>query len=255
MCRMLAVRSARPTKIEDMLVQAPHSLGRLSKDHRHGWGLAVYVDGQPKVARGTKAAWEDPLYEEIAATLQGQSLLAHVRKASVGSVQLENCHPFRHGKWLFAHNGTVPDFDTVQPTLEALIAPEYRALIGGTTDSERCFALFLSTLDRLGGLESPPVDVVACALAIVVDEVRRASGSPEIILNFLATDGITLVGLHCGNRELCFSAEAGERVVIASQPPSDEGVWYEIADGDVVGVSADLSIHRWRLAGAGLASG
>ncbi|HEY3446098.1 MAG TPA: class II glutamine amidotransferase [Myxococcales bacterium] len=255
MCRMLAVRSARPVKIEDMLVHAPYSLGKLSKDHRHGWGLAVYVDGQPKVARGTKAAWQDPVYEEIAATLEGRSLLAHVRKASVGSVQIENCHPFQHGRWLFAHNGTIPDFDTIRPTLEALIAPEYRAIIRGTTDSERCFALFLSRLDQLGGLESPPVNVIASALAIVVDEVRRACPSPDIILNFLATDGDSLVGLHCGNRELCFSASSGEKVVIASQPPDpNQGIWYEIADGEVVGVAPDLTVQRWRLAGPGLAS-
>ncbi|MGC4116089.1 MAG: class II glutamine amidotransferase [Myxococcales bacterium] len=255
MCRMLAVRSARPVKIEDLLVQAPNSLSQLSHEHRHGWGLAVYVDGEPKVARGSRAAWQDPMFEEIAATLEGRSLLAHVRKASVGNVQLENSHPFRHGRWLFAHNGTVQDFDTIRPAFEALIAPEYRALIRGTTDSERCFALFLSWLDQLGGLASPPVDVVACALAIVIDEVRRLSPSPDTILNFLATDGVSLVGVHSGDRELCFSAVTGEKVVIASQPPSEKDVWYEIADGEVVGVSADLGVHRWRLAGQSLVAG
>jgi len=255
MCRMLAVRSASPVKIEDMLVHAPHSLAKLSEEHRHGWGLAAYVDGEPRVARGAKAAWQDPAYKERAAALEGRSLLAHVRKASVGSVQLENCHPFQHGRWLFAHNGTVSGFDALRPAFEALVAPEYRGLIRGATDSERCFALFLTRLDELGGLASPPVDVLASALAIVVDDVRRLSPSPDTILNFLATDGASLVGVHSGDRELCFNALAGERVVIASQPPSDRDVWYEIADGEVLGVDPGLGIHRWRLVGQGLVSG
>ena len=254
MCRMLAVRSAKPTKIEDMLVEAPASLGRLSKDHRHGWGLAVYVDGEPKVARGTPAAWQDPIYEEIAATIEGTTLMAHVRKASVGSVIPENCHPFQHGRWLFAHNGTIRDFDAVQPRLEALIAPEYRSLVRGTTDSERCFALFLTHLSRLGALERPPLSVVACAVAMVIDDVRRVCPAPDHILNFLVTDGELLVGVHFGDRELCFNAAAGERVVIASQPPAEGDIWYEIADGEVVGVAPDLAITRWRLQGPGLVS-
>lgn len=46
--------------------------------------------------------------------LKSKSIIAHVRKATIGEVCLENAHPFvrqlwgRH--WVFAHNGDLKDY-------------------------------------------------------------------------------------------------------------------------------------------------
>jgi predicted glutamine amidotransferase len=37
-------------------------------------------------------------------------LFAHVRASSGTLVQRSNCHPFRHGNWLFMHNGSIAGF-------------------------------------------------------------------------------------------------------------------------------------------------
>lgn len=252
MCRMLAVRASRPLKVEDMLLGSPTSLKVLSHEHRHGWGLATYVDGAAHVVRGTAPAYADPDYHSVASMLEGQSLLAHIRKASVGEVRIENVHPFRHGRWLFAHNGTVPGFDGVREILEAECLPALRALVRGTTDSERCFALFLTRLAQYGALDRPPVDVAACALASVVHTVRLLRPGPDAILNFLATDGHVLVGTHQGDRELWTSDREGERVLVASEPLSTAYAWTLVPDGGVVGTGPDLRLRRWRMEGEGL---
>ena len=71
MCRMLAIRSAHPVSIDDLILDAPRSLSQLSREHCHGWGLAAYEGNEPKVTRGTLPAWEDPTFEQIGRTLGG----------------------------------------------------------------------------------------------------------------------------------------------------------------------------------------
>lgn len=252
MCRMLALRSARPATLDRMLLEAPRGLRALSREHRHGWGLAQYVGDRPQVVRGTRAAWEDPEFERAARTVEGDCLLAHIRKASVGSVRLENSHPFAYGRWLFAHNGTVRDFDAVRPALEALALPEFRALLRGDTDSERCFTLFLTRLAALGALDRPPVEVIASALAQTIAGVRALSPDPATALTFLATDGRCLVGVRSGDRELAYMERIGEGLLLSSEPMDDDEDWHALGDGEVLAVGADLALRRWRLAGAGL---
>jgi len=249
---MLALRSAHPETIDRLLLDSPRCLSLLSHEHKHGWGLAHYVDGQSLVERGTLPAYEDPEFERAGRILEGQCLLAHVRKASVGVVRVENCHPFRHGRWTFTHNGTVRGYDDVREELQALIAPEFRKVIVGSTDTERCFGIFLTRLRALGALELPPVEVVASALAQTVSLVRELSPDLTGGLTFLAADGASLVGIRSGERELCFSFEEGRRLLIASEPLAPEIGWALLNDGDVVGTDASLELRRWKRVGEAL---
>ena len=69
-------------------------------------------------------------------------VVAHVRRATVGGTTIENTHPFSYGKWIFAHNGTVPNFlkvrDRMLPEIDSMLAND----IKGTTDSEHIFSFF-----------------------------------------------------------------------------------------------------------------
>ena len=47
---------------------------------------------------------------ELTAHIESPLFLAHVRAAIGSPVQQTNCHPFRHGRWLFVHNGYIGDF-------------------------------------------------------------------------------------------------------------------------------------------------
>jgi glutamine amidotransferase len=251
---MLALRSARPDTLDWLVLDAPNGLKALSHEHRHGWGIAQYVGRRPVVALGTLPAWEDPEFEDVARSVEGDCLLAHVRRASMGEVRVENSHPFHNGRWLFAHNGTVRGFEKLREKLDSLIANEFRALLAGNTDSERCFGLFLTCLARLGALEQPPLEVIACALAETIALLRELSPDPTTALTFLATDGICLVGARSGEKELGYLANPGERLLIASEAPASDVPWTQLEDGEVVGADARLRIHRWRMDGGCLRS-
>jgi len=251
MCRMLGQRSVHPETLERLLLETPQCLRTLSHEHKHGWGIALYVGDRPVVVRGTLPAHEDREFEDVGRAVEGDCLLAHIRKASVGSVRLENCHPFHYARWVFMHNGTVRAFDAVRKPLEDLIAPGYLGLIRGDTDSERCFALFLTRLEALGAIELPPVEVIACALAETIALVRELSPDPATALTLLVSDGASMVGVRSGERELCFAHESG-RLTIASEP-LDHGSWTPMEDGEIVGVGPQLRLRRWRLARTGIA--
>ena len=44
MCRMLGIVASEPTDFKVCLRDAPRSLATLSREHPHGWGLAVLAD-------------------------------------------------------------------------------------------------------------------------------------------------------------------------------------------------------------------
>jgi glucosamine 6-phosphate synthetase-like amidotransferase/phosphosugar isomerase protein len=41
----------------------------------------------------------------------------HIRAAIGSAVQQSNCHPFRHGRWLWMHNGYIDGFATIKRDL------------------------------------------------------------------------------------------------------------------------------------------
>ena len=92
------------------LVQETNALVRQSHAHPDGWGLAFYVGGEPQIARGVAGAFEDEDFTNLCSFISSETVVAHVRKASVGALSLENTHPFAFGPWVMAHNGTVPAF-------------------------------------------------------------------------------------------------------------------------------------------------
>src|SRR5204863_8103715 len=103
--------------------------------------------------------------------------------------------PFQRGAWLFAHNGTVPEWEPVRGGLEELIDPALRLDLRGETDSERCFLLFLTRLRQRCDVEAADVDSAAAALAETVALVRELSegAGKEASTTFLATDGRLLL--------------------------------------------------------------
>src|ERR687888_24333 len=131
MCRLFGFRSNIPARVHEDLVCEKNSLRAQSVEHKDGWGIASYVDSAlPEVAHGVGPAHLDPEFERVSNLLSSRAVIAHVRLAS-----------------------------------EARVDPDFRALFRGETDSERCFYLFLTLLRRRGGLESPPLEDVARALA------------------------------------------------------------------------------------------
>jgi predicted glutamine amidotransferase len=194
-------------------------------------------------------------------------VLAHLRLASVGSVKLDNAHPFTHGRWAFAHNGTLHAFDRHRAAIEALIAPAYRTF-RGDTDSECCFALFLTRLaSRADPHQTPSLPDVQWALATVVDEVAHITdvevgSGKRSAMNFLVTDGDLLAAIR-RDRTLFFAAESEESVPLRERPTSGTrvyafevaseelqgpDVWHVVPQDGVIGIDRDLTFVETSLA-------
>jgi glutamine amidotransferase len=118
MCRWLAY-SGNPIRPERLLFDAENSLveqsrrDRLAGGHPNadGFGLGWYGDREiPGLYRSVAPAWGDANLRELAAQITSGLFLGHVRAATGTPVEQSNCHPFRHGRWLFVHNGFIADY-------------------------------------------------------------------------------------------------------------------------------------------------
>ena len=89
-------------------------------------------------------AWNDPNLREIARRIRTPLLFAHIRASTGTPVQRSNCHPFRHDRWLWMHNGAIRDFHEIKRDLLFAVDPLLYPDIEGSTDSEAMFFLALT---------------------------------------------------------------------------------------------------------------
>ncbi len=207
MCRLYAFRANEPTRVECGLVRAQNALMRQSQGdaeglaHGHGWGVADYPDGVPMVEKQTWAAFHGEHFAKSAARVYAHTVIAHVRRATVGPPSIENTHPFVLGRFIFAHNGTIPRFSELRERLLEHTDPLHRAEIKGQTDSEHLFH-FLLTLWSHG----PQIDLLETlrrGLAEVVGWCQDIDPTRAVGLNVVLSDGDNLVGARL-NRSLWY---------------------------------------------------
>jgi glutamine amidotransferase len=117
-------------------------------------------------------AWSDENLLSLCASVQSRLFFAHVRAATGGGIARQNCHPFRHGKWMFMHNGQIGGYAKLRRHLEARLPDELYAARRGATDSE---LLFLLALARIEAGESPVE-----ALHAVLDETLALMQQHEV---------------------------------------------------------------------------
>ena len=159
MCRWLAY-SGSPVLLEELLLKPKHSLidqslhSRLGAETTNGdgFGIGWYgVGDTPGVFHSIEPAWNDRNLKDLARHLVSPLVFAHIRASTGGAIQQTNCHPFRHGRWLWMHNGLIRDFPTVKRDLALAVDPSLYPEIEGSTDSEVFFHLALTF-----GLEDDP---------------------------------------------------------------------------------------------------
>ena len=108
MCRVFGCVAAEPVSIRHELLEAENPMIRQSEEHDSGWGMAVYERGDgadPKLRALSEAAHADDGFVK-ATEARGRIFNAHVRRATMGGLSLENTHPFCLGNYSFCHNGT-----------------------------------------------------------------------------------------------------------------------------------------------------
>jgi glutamine amidotransferase len=171
-------------------------------------------------------------------------VLAHIRKATQGPVQLANCHPFvrewQGREWSFCHNGDLKEF---HPRLHGAFRPV------GSTDSERAFCWLMQELAKAHA-SVPNVAELSTTLRELLP-VLRAHGS----FNMLLSNGQALwahggTQLHWLQRQHPFRpatladedlsvdfaalTQPSDRVaVVATQPLTTGEAWQPIAPGEL----------------------
>jgi len=147
MCELLAMSSHLPTTLNLALgVLARHGGG--DGPEKDGWGIAYFEDGDVRLIKDAAPAYSSPWIGFVEGlSLRSTLVLAHIRRATSGSVSLRNTHPFMRelgGKpHVFAHNGSVPGVISS----ERFVLGRY--LPTGDTDSEYAFCTFLDGMARV----------------------------------------------------------------------------------------------------------
>jgi len=275
MCRLFGFRSVIPSQVHRSLLAAENAIGTQSEEHPDGWGVAYYVDGSPHVTKSPTLALGDQLFLRLSGVVSSETVLAHVRKATVGNKTVLNTHPFQYGRWVFAHNGNVPNFTEHRDALMGLIEPRLRRFVLGDTDSEAIFHVLLTQMLTDAPLDQArPVSSVIQALRRTLEVISAAVGETSVtdplLLTLMVTDGRVLAACHggkdlywssyknrCSDRHACASlspeCEAPtttgrvNHCIISSEPLQGENVWERLTHGDVIGVDENMFVTRARL--------
>ena len=255
MCRWLAY-SGSPILLEELLFEPDHSLIDQSLHSKlgatttngDGFGIGWYGAGDiPGVFHSIEPAWNDHNLRDLTQHLTSPLVFAHIRASTGSAVQQTNCHPFRHGRWLWMHNGTIREFKSVKRDLAFAVDPSLYPLIEGSTDSELFFYLALSL-----GLEDDPPSAVERAVGSIEATGHAHGIEHPVQMTVATTDGTTLwvfrYSSERNSRSLFYSTDvetlraqypdhpvlhtlSAETRLVVSEPLGDlAGVWNEVPE-------------------------
>ena len=213
MCELFGVSSIEPVRVNDLL----REFFSHSTRHPNGWGMAFFYGNAVSLEKEPVTACKSTyLKERLRHPIFTSYMLAHIRRATRGSMDYENCHPFVmrdscNRAWTLIHNGTV--FDC--PALDG-----YVHIQEGRTDSERILCHIITLVDRAQAKEGRPltpeerfqvVDGAVCEMA------------PHNKLNLLIYDG-ELLYVHTNYADSLYQHRVGDAALFATVP-LNRGQW------------------------------
>jgi predicted glutamine amidotransferase len=264
MCRWLAYSGA-PILLQEMLYQGPNSLvnqslhSRLGAEPTNGDGFGVGWYGAPDTPgmyHSTEPAWNDRNLRELAGHISSPLFFTHIRAAIGSAVQETNCHPFRHDRWLFMHNGYINEFPRIKRDLILSIDPSLYPELQGQADTEVLFFLALTF-----GLEDDPPAAVERAIGLV-ETVAGRHGVPNAFQGTVATtDGETIWAFRYSTERKSRSLFYTTDIPTLRKLYPDRQLFQEVSDnarlivseplGDVAGVWNEVPESSWGAVGPG----
>lgn len=187
MCQLLGMNSRLPASLT-LSFTGFAQRGGCTDHHADGWGIGFFESEDATPGKGVRhfvdkqSAATSPLAQMLRTyPIKSHNVVAHVRKATVGEVRLENSHPFVRelwGRyWVFAHNGDLKEF---YPKLHGSFKPV------GDTDSERAFCWLLQELNK-SHANVPSVEELSCTLRELAPPIAQHG-----TFNFLLSNGQAL---------------------------------------------------------------
>lgn len=251
MCRFLIYSGHSPILLSHLITSPTHSILTQSYDSRlrldqtrphngDGFGVGYYTTApatrrhgqsdpanrygtappeevidlgpEPCIFTSTIPAWNCKNLERLASKTVSPLIFAHVRASTEGALSDSNCHPFSRGALMWMHNGGIGGWKLgVKRKLVMDIADKWFESVGGSTDSEWAFALFLDSLEKLGADPDDEIrqkdgfghTVLRKAMLRTIERINefrkalpedvRQSGETRSLLNFAVTDGKSVV--------------------------------------------------------------
>lgn len=274
MCRLFGFRSVIKSQVHQSLVSADNALQVQSNNHPDGWGVGYYLAGAPHIVKSDQSAIEDNIFSHVSGIVSSETVLAHLRNATLGKINILNTHPFQYGKWIFAHNGNIKNYSRHRDMLIGQIDPELRRFILGSTDSEVIFYLILTKLKEKIDLSSEEcsISILSSVIKEVVFNLIQEIGDyyigddgddTETYLTFILTNGNTMVAHQggkelfystfknsCADRDICPSfdlscenpSENGKinHLIFTSEPLQGDNIWLPMKAGQVIGVDSKM---------------
>ncbi len=173
MCQLLGMNANTPTDVMFSFA----GLAQRADEHKDGFGIAFFEERGLRHFIDQHSARTSPVAEMVKHyPIRSDVVIAHIRKATVGRVALENCHPFMRelwGRyWVFAHNG---DLKGYAPRLHGAFRPV------GDTDSELAFCWLMQELAKAHA-SVPNVQELACTLRELLPQ-PAAHGTFNMLLS------------------------------------------------------------------------
>jgi predicted glutamine amidotransferase len=243
MCRWLAY-SGTPVLLEELLYKPEHSLidqslhSRLGVETTNGDGFGVGWYGEsdePAVFKSVEPAWNDRNLRELAGHVRSGVVFAHIRASTGTPIQQTNCHPFRHGRWLWMHNGSIAQFEDVKRELMLAVDPSLYPAVEGSTDSEAFFFLALTM-----GLEDDPPAAVERAVGLIEHLGRDRGIAHPIQMTVATTDGDRVWGFRYSSEGKSRSLFYSTRVDTLREQYPDNPILHMLSDETRLVVSEPL---------------
>lgn len=177
MCQLLGMNANTPTDVMFSFT----GLATRAAEHQDGFGIAFFEDRGLRHFIDPASALHSPVADMVKRyPIRSEVVIAHIRKATVGRVALQNCHPFVRelwGRyWVFAHNGDLKNgLEDYRPRLHGAYRPV------GDTDSERAFCWLMQELAKAHA-SVPSVAELSCTLRELLPQ-PAAHGTFNMLLS------------------------------------------------------------------------
>lgn len=207
-----------------------------SDKNPHGWGSALLDEAVPKIRKeACSASCSQYVKEQLMSDLYARNTLVHIREATIGHVEYENCHPFvrkdKSGRyWTLIHNGTIFDFSALNP---------YAQMQEGETDSERILMYIVDRINSAAQNIGNPLNPQQRSK--VIDHVLMNMAYMNK-LNILLYDGSQLY-VHTNYRNSLYMLQDPDSVLFATKPLSDEN-WQPVPFMQVLTFSSGQCIYE-----------
>lgn len=241
MCQLLGMNANTPTDVMFSFA----GLAQRADEHKDGFGIAFFEGRGLRLFIDPASARASPLAQMVKDyPIRSEHVIAHIRKATVGAVALQNCHPFVRelwGRyWVFAHNGDLKNLDLP-------LHGHFRPV--GDTDSEHAFCWLMQELAKAHAAV-PTVPELTHTLSELLPRAARCGSFNLLLSNGQALWAHASTKLHWVVRQHPFGAATladedlrvdfaalttpADRVaVVATEPLTADECWTAMAPGEL----------------------